>query len=807
MTRPKVDPKNRQRTAQACDSCKRRKQKCNGVKPCGTCHKRHIDCQYTPTNLDHSGSQESLGSPTKRRHVDNSPNVLNCSMNIGQSIARRNSSLSSLWNQPAESEEMALDRAVVVESPQQKQIGISRQLLGGSDRDYDSRSRISNASAAADEAEVYPSKRMLQDSTGRLLYIGDSASLSYLQWIRMIVESISGPSEFTVDPHRHMIMEATISLPHDLRPTGVLPDEQTANILISSFFTNTAGFIEVFNRPAFLKSVEECYKDPLGVTPSLLCLLYLVFAIGLVMAAPVSGSDDAAVIDKLRSERASRAEMFFRNAKSLADPVSGFEDADFWSIQALLLMSLYMLAVSKRNASYAYYGMAVRSAFALGLHRDESMIIFPNEEKLVRKNLWKSLFILDRFLAACLGRPTAVSEEDCSDSVFESTRTATSSPMSNCTEATHLAALEAAVKSCQVIGMTLKRVYSKRKISTAVAQEIANHLEIWNKELPRSLRWRRLMSGPIDPTQGIAILHTNLLHCHSVMLLTRPFFLYLLNKARVGLDGNSSKPSRLSQKMESFAQTCLESSQHTLAITQATLDRNYLPQCNPFVIHCVFAAALIVLSNEFALLYHNPDARTSINSVISILRFCAQGDKQAERVLYIVETFDKANLNRPPTAKRLYLPGRKIPVLATLSQPGNFDPMSHFFRPVHRGDVTNAAPAFADEPVIVSGALPPMSSIPPMIPASVQQPSPDGSVSISSGMATTTAGMAQGVDPLSGGDSEFDLDSIWNGWQGASTLPASMHHPESFGPYGVDQPQIHPVATGPTVMYHPSDFR
>ena len=34
-----------------------------------------------------------------------------------------------------------------------------------------------------------------------------------------------------------MIMENTISL-GDTRPTGVLPDRQTANILVESFFTN-----------------------------------------------------------------------------------------------------------------------------------------------------------------------------------------------------------------------------------------------------------------------------------------------------------------------------------------------------------------------------------------------------------------------------------------------------------------------------------------------------------------------------------------------------------------------------------------
>lgn len=54
----------------------------------------------------------------------------------------------------------------------------------------------------------------------------------------MIVENISGPSEFTIDPRRHMIMENAISLPQDLRPIGVLPDQRTANVLINSFFTN-----------------------------------------------------------------------------------------------------------------------------------------------------------------------------------------------------------------------------------------------------------------------------------------------------------------------------------------------------------------------------------------------------------------------------------------------------------------------------------------------------------------------------------------------------------------------------------------
>lgn len=116
------------------------------------------------------------------------------------------------------------------------------------------------------------------------------------------------------------------------------------------------GLIEVFDRNEFEKSMEACYSDPLHVDPSFLCLLYLVFAIGLVLAVPTPNTREDAIIKQLRGPGLEWAERFYRGAKHLGDPVSGFEDADFWSIQALLLMSVYTLSISKRNAAYAYYG-------------------------------------------------------------------------------------------------------------------------------------------------------------------------------------------------------------------------------------------------------------------------------------------------------------------------------------------------------------------------------------------------------------------------------------------------------------------
>uniref|UniRef100_A0A8H7NAU8 Zn(2)-C6 fungal-type domain-containing protein n=1 Tax=Bionectria ochroleuca TaxID=29856 RepID=A0A8H7NAU8_BIOOC len=97
MTRPKVPEERRQRIAQACDTCKRRKQKCNGLKPCGTCLKRSSICQYTPGPSHDGDTTSRAGSVTKRRNTDEPFDLIA----IGSS--RSNSSISTpglAWSSP-----------------------------------------------------------------------------------------------------------------------------------------------------------------------------------------------------------------------------------------------------------------------------------------------------------------------------------------------------------------------------------------------------------------------------------------------------------------------------------------------------------------------------------------------------------------------------------------------------------------------------------------------------------------------------------------------------------------------------------
>ena len=278
-------------------------------------------------------------------------------------------------------------------------------------------------------------------------------------------------------------------------------------------------------------------------------------------------------------------------------------------------------------------GLAVRSAYSIGLHRHEVYEIFPEKERETRLKVWRSLFILDRFLAVSLGRPVAISEEECSIELLLPPPNDEPGEQQICT-----AGLLATVRSCLVMGSILRTVYQQRKISTSLAQELADKCREWPEHLDPRLYWRH--ASPDDVRKAVAILHSNLAYCHSIILLTRPFFLYLLSGeiSRTRLHSDAF-PSRARGKMERFSNVCIKASTHTVALVQTAYEGGYLPRLNPFPTYAIFTAALIIFANEYA----RPSAShlwaQCMQNSITILRYCGEMDPQAKRASYILLEF------------------------------------------------------------------------------------------------------------------------------------------------------------------------
>jgi hypothetical protein len=229
--------------------------------------------------------------------------------------------------------------------------------------------------------------------------------------------------------------------------------------------------------------------------------------------------------------------------------------------------------------------MAVRSAFALGLHREETMrdVIFTPTEMRARRNLWKTLFILDRFLAATLGRPTAISEDDCSCDILPRNDAADVHAIGGLgVDHVHASSLDACVETSHVIGVTLK-VFSRRKISTTKVQEIVNMSKNW-EQASRSQPYRRQSGGgPPNPAHGVASLHVSLLSLHSLILLTRQLFVmhnWMLVEERSGI---KKSPQIRESSMARFSEACVIASYRTIERARCAWEDGYLPRRNPFI--------------------------------------------------------------------------------------------------------------------------------------------------------------------------------------------------------------------------------
>ncbi len=403
----------------------------------------------------------------------------------------------------------------------------------------------------------------------------------------------------------------------------------------------------------------------------------------------------------------------------------------------------------------------MRTAYTLGLHREETLVVFTAEQQSARRNLWRSLFVLDRFLSASLGRPMAIADEECSEEALNPSSSLYSAPQLNshqyCT-----AGLEAAVRSSHVVGVILKKVYLQRKISTRLAQELADQCKSWPENLSPALHWRQ--ASHQDRRQAIAILHSNQVYCHSIILLTRPFFLHLLiaeiQQTRLGA---GQRPQRSHWRIEKFSNACLTASTHIVALVQNAYEGRYLPKLDPFVTYCLFAAALIIFSNEFA----RPASSSALTkqciaNSITIMSYCGEMDPSAERASHILIEFRNVIIRRGKSpAFQLQPPAYQTPLSSLTPGLGVQDippPFTSGFAPMLPLPGATSAPS--ETPVPASSSAPKRSDIANLGPPSM--PQEDSLDSFSGLLDLTNTVLPNRSDDVSSGTEEFiDFDSLW----------------------------------------------
>lgn len=386
-----------------------------------------------------------------------------------------------------------------------------------------------NPQDPASRAPVPKLARLLKDGHGKFLYVGDSSNLAFVQNIRRLVKGEIGDCGLTQDPLRHAMVEVS---PAATVPKGrkiKRPSASEARDLVRNYLLATSGFIDLFEQGEILESVVRWAstpeKDDDGLESS---IYYLVLGIG---AQVKYGAEGREVNSRGTSPAGphdpappSQAEVFLQRGRELVT-ASFMDDPSVMTIQSYALITFYMLTACRRNGAFMLLGIAVRAAYALGLHRGDISRLFERKERESRERVWKSLRMLDLYMSASLGRPPATSEVDGGSVSWDAkTRDYETIQMGGLNSS-------AMLRICFIFERIMNEVYCQREVSVQLVESISRQYRDWTLQLPAGLQTDGLDQKPSSgsaPTlqQAIGVAHLKSAYYWSIILLTRPFLIF-----------------------------------------------------------------------------------------------------------------------------------------------------------------------------------------------------------------------------------------------------------------------------------------
>jgi len=114
------------------------------------------------------------------------------------------------------------------------------------------------------------------------------------------------------------------------------------------------------------------------------------------------------------TERQKTAEFYVSAAHQSLRMCSYLNKASIRTIQSMVLITYFLINDNHASDGWAFAGILIRQAYAMGLHRDPE-IVTPHLspfEKTTRRKLWQAVLLQDTFLTVLLSLPPSATHTD-----------------------------------------------------------------------------------------------------------------------------------------------------------------------------------------------------------------------------------------------------------------------------------------------------------------------------------------------------------------------------------------------------------
>ncbi|KAJ3762896.1 putative fungal-specific transcription factor [Lentinula raphanica] len=393
----------RRRVWRACESCRRKKIKCDGCEPtCSQCSSSGSPCTWLQTKdrgayvqelearLLHMESIFSQIAPVLEQFGINGNETPNSSSTNGSQVT--------------------LPPEIVAPASE-----IIRSIAP---RDTSQPSSI----PIKVEDDVSESLGQLAlDEYGHMRWIGGSSTMSLIQSFKALTTSplhrISPMEEDPLAPYpsaNKLYFPASVffgkvrALPG---PEEVeYPDRDLADKLVNAYFSRFHFLMPVVDKPSFLRQYYKIMDNQQdhALVRSETAFIALIFA---VFACAANLVQDDRLSMSGRTDEGGMGMVYYE--RSLILQYISHANTQTAHVQCFILLSSFLCSVNCLPQAWILVGQAVRTGQDLGLHRSPRRLVLSPIEIETRRKIWWGVYTLDRMLAVALGRPLGINDSDC----------------------------------------------------------------------------------------------------------------------------------------------------------------------------------------------------------------------------------------------------------------------------------------------------------------------------------------------------------------------------------------------------------
>ncbi|CCT63167.1 related to C6 transcription factor [Fusarium fujikuroi] len=621
------EPRKTRRTANACVACRQSKIKCSGDDPCQNCQRRSVQCRFTEGGAKVMVSEKYLQDLQKRveqQQRSPSSNIFDNTGQLDTAFTYRSPPTASA-PPPYRS---SMDAASVHSQnshPSYCSPPISSSQVGGDNyspglkRTNDAAfGNDVNGECGVDTSLASPALTVGSQQQQSDPLVKDPATSSYSQQTGESPLTI-WPSAFTIPSkiikntrknRRTWIwlapwstwsftLRLMLMLGDKLQPGGLnippqlieedvyklswtqldkadvsgLPSLDYAIYLFHTFKFHLGQTYRLFDEVEFVNQIRDFYSDAQNKAEEnrlwyVKFLLILAFGSAFLSSQPVPSKEPPG------------AKFFVRAMGLMPDHTALWKDSLF-AIEVLAMVGLYLYSIDERESAHVYLGQAIRIAQLEGLHTQLPDDELGSETVTSCRDLWWTLYIMDRHFSSSLGLPMSVQDSDISTPV---------NPPNVGSQDDSARSLQ--VNLSHLLSVILTTLYKPEKTpldqfleqTKAILHTLAHHAQ----EIERiiSLKFKNSVDTMPRGTKYITLLYHQ-----CVIVATRPLLLSVLKERLdiLGQPGDENSEAFLGQTAAVIS-TGIKSAVKTLQIL--TSEYSLLEVFLPYDLEFTFGAAL-----------------------------------------------------------------------------------------------------------------------------------------------------------------------------------------------------------------------